>query len=195
MIIHPAAQVAFLDTTFDVFDLNGTRWVRGDHIRTTLGIPQTTFKRLIKAHRSEFGAAMMATITAPTPGGAQQVRIFSPRGAARVAMLARTDRAAAFRDWVSDVLEGKAQPPLAHPEEPALPATLDLAARLVRSMALPSPDDLVPLLAPEARRVLRYRRLGLMTSEIVKLTGRRPTYVKDITARLRAIGLLGASHV
>ncbi|WP_413206738.1 ORF6N domain-containing protein [Rhodospirillum sp. A1_3_36] len=64
-----------------------------------------------------------------------------------------------------------------------------------RSTPRQSPKDLTLLLTPEARGVLRYRRLGLVTSEIVKLTGRRPTYVKDTTARLRAIGLLGASHV
>lgn len=185
MIIHPSAKAAFFDTTFDVFDLNGTRWIRGDHIRATLGVPPSTFKRLLKAHRSEFGPHMTAIIAVPTPGGAQQTRIFSPRGAARIAMLAKTERAAIFRDWVSDVLEGK--------ETPLLPASTAIPPRTMVPSAIPQIDTTTAeaLLSSLPRQVLRYRRMGLSTAEICRLTNRGATTVRRYTGLLRSVGLLG----
>lgn len=172
MIIRPAATAAYQDTALDIFDLNGQRWLRGGQIVPLLGMTADSLKKLVKRHRAELGDAETAIITAPSPGGAQQTRIFSPRGVALIAMLAKTERAAAFRAWVLDTLEAQ-----------DLPATLP---------ALPpsAPAALEPLLTAEARALLRYRRLGLGTAECARLLGRGATCVKRASARLRAAGLL-----
>lgn len=103
-------------------------------------------------------------------GGVQLQRLFSVRGIARLCMLLKSEPAARFRDWAEQVLTTTQAPPT--------PA--------------PAPQAVEALLTPEARRVLRYRRLGLETQEIVRLIGRAPSTVRKISARLRAAGLLGS---
>lgn len=60
---------------------------------------------LYRRHADEFTDSMTALVTLQTPGGAQQVRVFSLRGAHLLGMFARTERAKLFRRWVLDVLD------------------------------------------------------------------------------------------
>lgn len=165
--------VTFQGAALDIIDLNGQRWLRGYQIGTALNLaqPSQAVQKIHKRHKSEFTPDMTSVVELPTAGGRQMVRIFSPRGAALIAMLAKTERAAAFRAWVLDTLETQ-----------DLPATLPP----------PAPTTLEPLLTAEARALLRYRRLGLTTAECARLLGRGATCVKQATARLRAAGLLPA---
>lgn len=164
--------VTFQGAALDIIDLHGQRWLRGPQIAGALGFANAKhISTLFKRHKSEFTPDMTSVVELPTAGGRQMVRIFSPRGAALIAMLAKTERAAAFRAWVLDTLETQ-----------DLPATLPP----------PAPTALEPLLTPEARALLRYRRLGLTTAECARLLGRGATCVKQATARLRAAGLLPA---
>lgn len=64
-----------------------------------------SLQRLYQRHADEFTDSMTALVTLQTPGGAQQVRVFSLRGAHLLGMFARTDRAKLFRRWVLDVLD------------------------------------------------------------------------------------------
>jgi prophage antirepressor-like protein len=62
-------------------------------------------------HKTEFTESMSEVLSLSTKGfgagaSTKPVRVFSPRGAHLIAMFARTNRAAAFRRWVLDVLEG-----------------------------------------------------------------------------------------
>lgn len=66
-----------------------------------------SLRRLYDRNKDEFTDGMTAMLTMETAGGPQQVRIFSARGCYLLAMLAKTERAKAFRKWVLDVLEGK----------------------------------------------------------------------------------------
>lgn len=65
---------------------------------------------LFARNESEFTPDMTQLLELPTAGGVQPVRVFSLRGAHLLGILARTERAAAFRRWVLDVLEGREDP-------------------------------------------------------------------------------------
>jgi prophage antirepressor-like protein len=106
------AVLSFQETTFEVIDWQGQPWLRLPQIEGALGYGnkgkglQTLFDR----NAAEFTPAMTEVIDLPTAGGIQPVRIFSLRGAHLLGMLARTERAAEFRRWVLDVLEGRVAP-------------------------------------------------------------------------------------
>jgi DNA-binding NarL/FixJ family response regulator len=113
---------------------------------------------------------MSVVLELDSGNGRQLTRLFSPRGAALIAMLAKTPRAAAFRAWVLDVLESA--------PVPALPI-------------LPTPDRAARFLTPEARALLRYHGLGLSGPEIAKLLDKSPKTISRWRSDLRAAGFLG----
>jgi prophage antirepressor-like protein len=106
------AVLSFQDTTFEITDWHGEPWLRGLQIATALGFknPAQDVKNLFTRNAAEFSPTMTEVVDLPTAGGVQPVRIFSLRGAHLLGMLARTDRAAEFRRWVLDVLEGRVAP-------------------------------------------------------------------------------------
>lgn len=183
MIIRPADTATFLSTTFEVYDINGTRWLRGGEISHSLDIPTRTFKDLFKRHRSEFTPEMTGIITVPTAGGAQQTRIFSPRGAALVAMLAKTERAASFRAWVLDVLDSRAMP-----TQPAPTLPPDMVA--VSALALKAIARAALAVNPRWRRILAYRERGFTNREIAKLLDVGPRWIGQSLRRMEALGLV-----
>ena len=105
------AVLTFEDVNFDVIDIHNTPWLRGSQIATALAY--TGANRIADLHtrnEDEFTEEMTRLFEVDTVGGRQQVRIFSPRGCYLLGMLARTERAKAFRRWVLDVLEGRLVP-------------------------------------------------------------------------------------
>ena len=107
-----AAALVFQDTEFDIVDLHGTPWLRCPQIGGALGYGDAAKKvlELYARNSDEFTPDMTQILDLPTAGGIQPVRIFSLRGAHLLGMLSRTERAAAFRRWVLDVLEGREAP-------------------------------------------------------------------------------------
>lgn len=106
------AFLTFQDTTLDIVDQDGQPWLRGYQIGTALALssPAQAIHKLHARNAAEFTDEMTQVVDLPTAGGVQPVRIFSLRGAHLLGMLARTDRAAEFRRWVLDVLEGRDAP-------------------------------------------------------------------------------------
>ncbi|MCT7316770.1 BRO family protein [Ralstonia sp. CHL-2022] len=104
--------LTFEDVDFDVIDIHNTPWLRVFQIGSALGYrnPSSDMAKLYERNADEFTEKMTRLFEVDTVGGRQQVRIFSPRGAYLLAMLARTERAKAFRHWVLDVLEGRLVP-------------------------------------------------------------------------------------
>lgn len=107
-----ASALAFQETEFDVVDLHGNPWLRGQQIADALGYknPRQAIDDTYSRNADEFTEDMTQVMDLPTAGGIQPVRIFSLRGAHLLGMLARTERAVAFRRWVLDVLEGREAP-------------------------------------------------------------------------------------
>lgn len=102
-----AAALVFESTTFDVVTRDDQPWLRGLQVATALGYknPAQDFKNLFDRNIAEFTPSMTALVKLETNGGIQEVRCFSLRGAHLLGMFARTDKAAAFRKWVLDILD------------------------------------------------------------------------------------------
>lgn len=112
MTTKPTTALVFNNVQFDIIDRNGVPWLRSPQIAEALGYRQENrIADLYNRHADEFTPVMTALVKLPTAGGEQEVRIFSPRGCYALGMFARTPVAKAFRQWVLDVLEGKAAPP------------------------------------------------------------------------------------
>lgn len=106
------AILTFQNIEFDIVDIHNVAWLRSFQIGSALGYqnPSSDMSKLFDRNADEFTDEMTQILDLPTAGGVQPVRIFSPRGCYLLGMLARTERAKAFRQWVLDVLEGRAVP-------------------------------------------------------------------------------------
>lgn len=106
------AILTFQKTDFDVVDIHNVPWLRGKQIADALGYknPSQAIDDIYSRNADEFSSEMTQIIELDTAGGRQPVRIFSPRGCYLIGMLARTELAKAFRQWVLDVLEGRQHP-------------------------------------------------------------------------------------
>ena len=103
--------LSFQNVNFDVVDQQGQPWLRSQQISVALGYSRgDQVNDLYERNADEFTEAMTQVVDLPTAGGTQPVRIFSPRGCYLLGMLARTEKAKAFRAWVLDVLEGRQVP-------------------------------------------------------------------------------------
>lgn len=119
----------FEGTAFNVLDHHGKVWLRAADIAEALGYSRSDkISRIYRRHAREFTPDMTAVVEAPdlehtkgVPGDLEPrsgvagqnrtTRIFSLRGAHLLGMLARTAKAAAFRVWVLNVLEGVTHAP------------------------------------------------------------------------------------
>lgn len=129
--------LVFENTEFDVVDIHNVAWLRLPQIEGALGYASggKALSTLFTRNADEFTAEMTQVLELPTAGGQQQVRVFSPRGCYLLGMLARTERAKAFRQWVLDVLEGRATPQATRPTTvPQQIALHRLRSSLVRDL-------------------------------------------------------------
>lgn len=94
--------LVFESTEFDVVDIHQIPWLRGLQVASALGYknPSADIQNLYDRNADEFTDDMTQVIDLPTAGGIQPVRIFSPLGCYLLGMLARTEKAKAFRAWV-----------------------------------------------------------------------------------------------
>lgn len=128
--------LTFENTEFDIVDIHNVAWLRGPQIAGALGYNRDDrIADLYARNTDEFTDEMTQILDLPTAGGMQPVRIFSPRGCYLLGMLARTEKAKAFRQWVLDVLEGRATPQAMRPTSvPQQIALHRLRSGLVRDL-------------------------------------------------------------
>jgi prophage antirepressor-like protein len=140
-------SLAFQNTPFDIIDRNGQPWLRLPQIGIALGYKdEKSISRIYSRHQDEFTEHMQGVVELTTPGGKQQVRVFSLRGAHLIGMLAKTKIAKEFRSWVLDALEG-----LAKQHQPQ-PLTLqEKKAALLDSVKDLETDDLRAILGAVER--------------------------------------------
>ncbi|MFH1806845.1 MAG: BRO family protein [Pseudomonadota bacterium] len=154
------ATLNFQNTELSIIDRDGVPWVTGPDIARALGCARAdTISRIYGRNREEFTDEMSRTVKLTLRGQIAPAshRIFSPRGAQLIAMLAKTPKAKDFRRWVLDVLEGLATP---HPtpDEPASGGvTADQMAALrsviVRDVTFDLMSKITPMLADRAAPV------------------------------------------
>ncbi len=153
------ATLTFLDTELKIIDRDGVPWITGPDIARALGCARPdVVANLYRRNKDEFTDQMAQHITVMGRGqiAPTKHRIFSPRGAQLIAMLAKTDRAKAFRRWVLDVLEAQAAPAApASPSSPDVAALPDLTAlrqQVVGDVVTLIMDKIGPMIAAQAPR-------------------------------------------
>lgn len=130
------SELVFHETYFAVIERDGQNWLTGPQIGDALGYAKgrISIHKLYDEHADEFTPSMTQIIKLLSPGGYQDTRVFSLRGAHLLAMFARTERAAEFRRWVLDVLDAAVagQPATAVPPAPTF-APMDHGADILVS--------------------------------------------------------------
>ncbi len=166
----------FGETSFDAVIIGDEKWLRGPQIGAALGLadPTRAVQKIWDRNQSEFDDSTTMVVQIPTGGGRQLVRLYSARGAALIAMKAKTARAEAFRRWVLDVLEGVAD------QSPVAPGEMPAGVRnTLQAMFVQRKGNTA---------LIRYRQMGLGPAEIGRLLGVR---ANGVSVRLRAAEFLG----
>lgn len=162
----------------DIILIGGERYIRGAQAAQSLGYqhPKAAIRDLVKRHRSEFDSDEFIVVELPTPGGRQLTRLFSERGCMKLAMLASTPKAAAFRDWAAQVLTAPR------------PAPLLLADRRMSASARTELRQ-AWLKVDKNRKFVKYQKAGLNMAEIALLCGWKNS--STVTRKRRAAEALG----
>ncbi|WP_391486620.1 P22AR C-terminal domain-containing protein [Atlantibacter hermannii] len=98
--------LTFHSTTFSYMEMAGQIWLTATEVGEALGYSDDkAIHRLYRKHADEFTVNMTGVVKVTTPGGAQDSRVFSLRGAHLIGMFSRTSVAKEFRRWVLDILD------------------------------------------------------------------------------------------
>ncbi|WP_416347035.1 P22AR C-terminal domain-containing protein [Enterobacter hormaechei] len=108
-------ELTFHNTNFSYMEMAGQIWLTASEVGEALGYSDDkAIHRLYRKHADEFTVNMTGVVKVTTPGGIQDSRVFSLRGAHLMGMFSRTTVAKEFRRWVLDVLDSEvAQSPIA----------------------------------------------------------------------------------
>ncbi|HFV9291441.1 TPA: Bro-N domain-containing protein [Serratia fonticola] len=119
-------QLTFHNTTFAHMEMGGQIWLTASEIGQALEYADDkAIHRLYRKHADEFTNNMTGVVKVTTPGGMQDVRMFSLRGSHLIGMFARTSKAKEFRRWVLDILDREvAHSPIAKQFDEDLNVTL-----------------------------------------------------------------------
>ncbi len=108
-------ELTFQNINFAYMEMAGQIWLTAAEVGQALGYSDDkAIHRLYRKHADEFTVNMTGVVKVTTPGGLQDSRVFSLRGAHLMGMFARTTVAKEFRRWVLDILDREvAQSPIA----------------------------------------------------------------------------------
>ncbi|MGL4030492.1 BRO-N domain-containing protein [Hafnia paralvei] len=99
-------ELTFHNTNFSYMEMAGQIWLTAAEVGEALGYSDDkAIHRLYRKHADEFTVNMTGVVKATTPGGVQDSRVFSLRGAHLLGMFSRTTVAKEFRRWVLDILD------------------------------------------------------------------------------------------
>lgn len=99
-------ELTFHNTNFAYMEMSGQIWLTASEVGEALGYADDkAIHRLYRKHADEFTNKMTGVVKVTTPGGMQDVRVFSLRGAHLMGMFSRTTIAKEFRRWVLDILD------------------------------------------------------------------------------------------
>jgi len=100
----------FYNTNFTYMEIAGQKWLTAAEVGQALEYADDkAIHRIFNRHADEFTQQMTGVVKITTPGGMQDVRMFSLRGAHLIGMFARTPKAKEFRRWVLDILDREVQ--------------------------------------------------------------------------------------
>lgn len=103
-------ELTFHNTNFTYMEMAGQIWLTASEVGEALGYSDDkAIHRLYRKHADEFTVNMTGVVKVTTPGGVQDSRVFSLRGAHLMGMFSRTPVAKEFRRWVLDILDREVQ--------------------------------------------------------------------------------------
>lgn len=99
-------ELTFHNTNFSYMEMAGQIWLTAAEVGEALGYSDDkAIHRLYRKHADEFTVNMTGVVKVTPPGGVQDSRVFSLRGAHLMGMFSRTTVAKEFRRWVLDILD------------------------------------------------------------------------------------------
>lgn len=99
-------HLQFHNTNFCYMEMAGQKWLTAAEVGQALEYADDkAIHRIFNRHSDEFTQQMTGVVKMTTPGGMQDMRVFSLRGAHLIGMFARTPKAKEFRRWVLDILD------------------------------------------------------------------------------------------
>lgn len=99
-------ELTLHNTNFSYMEMAGQIWLTAAEVGEALGYSDDkAIHRLYRKHADEFTVNMTGVVKVTTPGGVQDSRVFSLRGAHLMGMFSRTTVAKEFRRWVLDILD------------------------------------------------------------------------------------------
>ena len=171
-------QAEFNGQSLDIIVIGGDRWLRGSQLVTPLGFTdQNAIRNILRRNPDDFGLAETMLVSLPAAkGGEQLTRIFSERGAGKLALLAKTPQSTIFRSWVMDRLTAPQSPPV-----------LELHGGIGKT----AQNELRTfwLRHTPNRKFLKYVAMPLSNSEIAKLCDWKTA--GTVTKKRRAAEVLG----
>ena len=101
-----SGSLQFEGTVLPFIERGGERWLRMAQLAPILGYKYGRgVGRLYSDHQERFRDGETAFILVETVKGHKGARVFSFRGAWRLSLLAKNDRAARFQAWAFDIIE------------------------------------------------------------------------------------------
>ncbi|MDD4864526.1 MAG: BRO family protein [Alishewanella agri] len=114
----------FEGVNLSIIDHNNQRWLTAEQIGLALGYDKENARKginkLYQRHADEFTEEDKGVVELATPGGRQQVTIFSATGCHLLSFFSNTPRAKQFRAWAKQVLAGNLPVQAEIPEEDQL---------------------------------------------------------------------------
>lgn len=99
-------ELTFQNISFAYMEMAGQIWLTASEVGQALEYADDkAIHRIFNRHADEFTPQMTGVVKVTTPGGMQDMRVFSLRGAHLIGMFARTPKAKEFRRWVLDILD------------------------------------------------------------------------------------------
>lgn len=99
-------ELTFQNINFSYMEMAGQIWLTASEVGQALEYADDkAIHRIFNRHADEFTSQMTGVVKVTTPGGMQDMRVFSLRGAHLIGMFARTPKAKEFRRWVLDILD------------------------------------------------------------------------------------------
>lgn len=116
----------------DIVPRDGQSWFRSGQIAPPLGLSERQVRKLQSRHAGKFTSRETTLMILPTPGGMQEVRVFSMRGLMKLAIYARTDQSIHFHDWLLNVADGKIRQSAPRQGSLALPPSMPMGTEARR---------------------------------------------------------------
>ena len=123
-------HATYQNHSLEIIVIGNEQWVKGVQVGEALGYsdPARSISRVHSRNSSNFDTSDTMVVELTTVTGMKLTRLYSHKGVAKIAMLANTPKAAAFRDWAAKTLTTPKP-------EPVLELTAGLSPYVTRDLA------------------------------------------------------------